>query len=100
MGWSLAVLGLGVGLGMVAVGGALGIGRIGAAAAEGTARQPEAAGNIRTTAIILAALIEGFVFLAIILALVLSYQAIGKAETASGAAAQPAPAVGPQNPGK
>jgi len=98
MGWGLAVMGLGLGMGLVAVGGGLGIGRIGAAAAEGTARQPEATGNIRTTAIILAALIEGFVFFAIILALVLSFQAMGKAEAGSAAAAQPA--VGPQNPGK
>jgi len=98
MGWGLAVLGLGIGMGLVAVGGGLGIGRIGAAAAEGTARQPEATGPIRTTAIILAALIEGFVFFAIILALVLSNQAMGKAETAG--AQKPAAAVGAQNPEK
>ena len=69
MGWGLTVLGLGIGMGLVAVGGGLGIGRIGAAAAEGTARQPEATGNIRTTAIILAALIEGFTFFALIVAM-------------------------------
>jgi hypothetical protein len=43
---------------------------------EGTARQPEAGGAIRTTAIILAALIEGFTFLAIIFVYILGGKAI------------------------
>ena len=90
MGWGLAVMGLGLGLGLVVVGGALGIGKIGAAAAEGTARQPEATGNIRTTAIILAALIEGFVFFAIVLALVLANGAMKKADEGKEAAPPPA----------
>lgn len=62
----LAFLGLGLGLGLLVTGAAYGIGKLATAAMEGIARQPEAAGNIRTTAIILAALIEGFTFLAII----------------------------------
>ena len=62
----LAFLGLGIGLGLLVLGAGYGIGKLAAAALEGTARQPEAAGAIRTTAIILAALIEGFTFLAII----------------------------------
>jgi F-type H+-transporting ATPase subunit c len=52
--------------GLVTIGGAYGIGMIAAAAMEGTARQPEAAGAIRTSMIIAAALIEGFTFFALI----------------------------------
>lgn len=65
-GIGMAYLGLGIGLGLLVIGAAYGIGKLAAAAMEGIARQPEAAGNIRITAIILAALIEGFTFLAII----------------------------------
>ncbi|MEI6235561.1 MAG: ATP synthase F0 subunit C [Planctomycetota bacterium] len=59
-------LGLGLGLGLIVVGAAFGIGKLGAAATESMARQPEVAGKISTAAIILAALIEGFTFFAII----------------------------------
>lgn len=52
--------------GLVTIGGAYGIGKIATAAMEGTARQPEAAGAIRTSMIIAAALIEGFTFFALI----------------------------------
>ena len=48
-----------LGAGLVAIGVGLGIGRIGVGAVESIARQPEATGDIRTTAIILSALIEG-----------------------------------------
>ena len=46
-----------------------GIGRIGGSAVEGIARQPEAAGNIQTSAIILAALIEGAALFALVITL-------------------------------
>lgn len=52
-------IGAGLGVGLVVLGTGLGIGRIGGGAAEAIARQPEASGDIRTTAIIIAALIEG-----------------------------------------
>ena len=55
----LALLGAGLGTGLTVIGAGLGIGRIGAATTEGIARQPEAAGQIQTAGIILAALIEG-----------------------------------------
>ena len=58
-GFSLAWLGAGIGAGLVAIGAGLGIGRLAGSAVEATGRQPEAAGDIRTTALILAALIEG-----------------------------------------
>ena len=51
------------------IGAGLGIGRIGGSAAEGIARQPEAAGNIQTAAIILAALIEGATLFALVITL-------------------------------
>ena len=54
----LAYLAAGLGAGLVTMGAAAGIGKITAAAAEATGRQPEAAGDIRTTALILTAMIE------------------------------------------
>lgn len=80
----LALLGLGLGLGLLVIGAAYGIGKLAAAAMEGIARQPEAAGNIRGTAIVLAALIEGFTFLAIIFVLLLGNGAVSKAADAAG----------------
>jgi F-type H+-transporting ATPase subunit c len=56
---SLGYLGAGLGAGLVALGAGLGIGRLAASALEGAARQPEASGDLRTTMIIAAALIEG-----------------------------------------
>jgi len=56
---SYGPLGAGIGAGLVAIGVGLGIGKIGAGAVESIARQPEVSGDIRTTAIILAAFIEG-----------------------------------------
>ena len=55
----LAYLAAGLGAGLVTMGAAAGIGKITAAAAEATGRPPEAAGDIRTTALIMSALIEG-----------------------------------------
>ncbi|HDS73955.1 MAG TPA: ATP synthase F0 subunit C [Firmicutes bacterium] len=49
----------GIGAGFVTFGAGLGIGKIAAAAMEGTARQPEAGGQIQTSMLIAAALIEG-----------------------------------------
>ncbi len=56
---ALAYLGAGIGAGIVTIGAGIGIGKIAASASDGTARQPEAAGAIRTTMIIAAAMIEG-----------------------------------------
>ncbi len=54
------------GAGLVIIGAGLGIGRIGATAVESMARQPEVAGNIQLAAIIIASLIEGVTFLALV----------------------------------
>ena len=55
----LIALAAGLGAGLVTMGAASGIGKITAAAAEATGRQPDAANDIRTTALIMSALIEG-----------------------------------------
>ena len=55
----LIAIGAGVGAGLVTLGAGRGIGKLAASAAEATGRQPEAAGDIRTTALIMSALIEG-----------------------------------------
>ena len=58
-----ALLGAGIGAGLVAIGAGIGVGLIGSAAMEGIARQPEAAVDIRTNMIIAAALVEGVALL-------------------------------------
>ncbi len=58
MDMSLAIMGAGIGSGLVAIGAGIGIGRIGGSAMESMARQPEAAGRIQTAMLIIAALIE------------------------------------------
>ena len=64
IGAGLAIIGAGV----VVVGAGLGIGRIGGQMADAMARQPEAAGQIQTGAIILAALIEGAALFGLVIA--------------------------------
>jgi len=54
----LGYLGAGIGAGFVAFGAGFGIGKIAASACEGIARQPEAAGEIRISMLITAAMIE------------------------------------------
>lgn len=59
-----------VGAGLAVLGAGIGIGRIGGSAMESIARQPEAAGDIRTLTIITAAFIEGAALFAIVVALI------------------------------
>ena len=66
-----AMLGAGIGAGLATIGAGLGIGRIGAGATEGMARQPEIAGTISTSALILAALIEGVALFAVVVTLLI-----------------------------
>ncbi len=65
-GAGLAKLGAALGTGFAAFAAAIGIGKIGSSAMEGIARQPEAAGDIRMSMIIAAALIEGASLFAIV----------------------------------
>lgn len=55
-----------IGAALCVFGAAFGIGKIGKAAMEAIARQPESAGNIRTSMIIAAALIEGVSLFAVV----------------------------------
>lgn len=68
----LGYLGAALGAGLAIIGGGMGIGRIGASAVEGIARQPEAAGQISTTMLIAAALIEGATLFAVVICLLIS----------------------------
>jgi F-type H+-transporting ATPase subunit c len=68
--WGL--FGAAVGAGLAAIGAGIGIGRIGGSATEGMARQPEIAGTIQTGGLILAALVEGAAFFAIVVCLLIS----------------------------
>ena len=63
-----ALLGLGASFGeaLAVIGAGLGIGKIGSSAMEAIARQPEAAGDIRSNMIVIAALIEGVALFAVI----------------------------------
>lgn len=58
--------GAAIGAGLAAIGAGIGIGKIGGSAMEGIARQPDASGDIRTTMIIAAALVEGVALFAVV----------------------------------
>lgn len=68
----LAVMGAGIGVGIVALGAGLGIGRIGGSAMEAIARQPEEVGKIQVAMIIAAALIEGVALFGVIICLIIA----------------------------
>jgi len=69
----IAKMGAGLGAGVAAIAAGLGIGQIGKGAVESIARQPEAAGDIRSNMIVAAALIEGVAFFAIVVCLLLVF---------------------------
>jgi len=56
-----------IGAGLVVIGAGVGLGKIGGSAMDAIARQPEAAGKIQTAMIIIAALLEGLAFAALLL---------------------------------
>ncbi len=68
----LGYLAAGFGAGICLFSAAFGIARLANAALEGTARQPEAAGDLRTSMIIPAALIEGLGLFALVICLLLA----------------------------
>lgn len=72
---ALAFLSAGIGAGLSIIGAGLGIGKLAAAAMEGTARQPSAGGDIRTSMIIAAALIEGATLFALVVCILLATKA-------------------------
>ena len=65
----VAKIGGALGAGIAVIGAGLGIGRIGGEAMAAMARQPEKIGDLRSSMIIAAALVEGVAFLAVIIAL-------------------------------
>ena len=72
--WQLALAfhGAGIGAGLAIIGAGMGIGRLAASAMEGTARQPSSTGDIRTSMIIAAALIEGATLFALVICIILA----------------------------
>jgi F-type H+-transporting ATPase subunit c len=64
-------LSAGIGAGLAVLGAGVGIGQIGKGAVEGIARQPEATGDIRSTMIIAAALIEGVALFGVVVCVLL-----------------------------
>jgi F-type H+-transporting ATPase subunit c len=85
----LGYLGAGWGAGVIMLAAAGGIAKLAAAALEGTARQPEAAGNLRTSMLIPAALIEGLGFFALVICLLVAL-ALNGAIAKGGSEAAPA----------
>jgi len=70
--FSLGYLAAGIGAGLAVLGAGFAIGRLASAAMEGTARQPSAGGDIRTSMIIAAALIEGVTLFAEVVCIILA----------------------------
>lgn len=65
-GASLAKVGAAIAASVAVIGASLGISRIGCSAVESIARQPEAAGDIRSSMILAGALIEGVAMFAVV----------------------------------
>lgn len=63
---ALAKVGGAIGAGIVAIGAGFGIGKLAQSTMEASARQPEIAGGLRTTAIIIGALLEGICLICVI----------------------------------
>lgn len=72
-GVGISKVGATIGASLVVIGAAMGIGKIGSAAMEAIARQPEAAGDVRMSMIIAAALIEGVALLAVVVCLLVFF---------------------------
>jgi F-type H+-transporting ATPase subunit c len=71
---TIGMAGAGIGAGLAAIGAALGVGRIGGSALESIARQPEAADNIRTNMIIMAAFVEGVALLGVLTCMLIVFK--------------------------
>jgi F-type H+-transporting ATPase subunit c len=65
-------VGAALGAGLTIIGAGWGFGRIGAAALESMARQPEVAGRVQTAMIVIAALLEGATFFALVICIVVA----------------------------
>ena len=65
----MAVVAVGLMMGLAAVGAAIGVGLMGARFLEGVARQPEIANNLQTKMFLLAGLIDAIPIIAVAIAL-------------------------------
>ncbi|MFZ1082489.1 MAG: ATP synthase F0 subunit C [Candidatus Kryptoniota bacterium] len=72
IGIGLTHLAAGIGAGLAVIGGGYGIGKLAASAMEASGRQPDALGEIRTSMIIAAALIEGVTLFAEVITIILA----------------------------
>ncbi len=70
-----AAVGAGIGAGLTIIGAGYGFGRIGSASLESMARQPEVAGRVQTAMLIIAALLEGATFFALIVCIMMAGKA-------------------------
>ena len=71
---AIAYFAAGIGAGLTVIGGAAGIGRLAAATMEGIARQPNAAGDIKTALFVAAGMIEGATFFGLIVTVLLAFK--------------------------
>jgi len=69
---SLAHVAAGIGAGIVTIGAAYGIGRIAGVAMDSSGRNPQAAGEVRTSMIISCALIEGVSLFGLVVCILLA----------------------------
>ncbi|MFH0988557.1 MAG: ATP synthase F0 subunit C [bacterium] len=69
---ALGYLAAGFGAGLVVLGASFGIGKLAAAAMDASGRQPEVAGQVRTSMLIAATLIEGATFFALAVCIILA----------------------------
>ena len=69
---NIGYLGAGLGLSLVIIGASFGIGMIGKSAMTAISKQPQISGDIRSSMIIVSALIEGIALFAIIICMLLA----------------------------
>jgi F-type H+-transporting ATPase subunit c len=74
VGGGLVSLGAGLGAGVTIIGASIGLGMIGSSALQSMARQPEIAGQIQGAMIVIAALLEGATFFALIICILVSFK--------------------------
>lgn len=72
-GAALGNAGIALGAAIAVIGAAIGLGKIGQSTMESIARQPEAAGDIRSSMILIGAFMEGVSLLAVIVCLLALY---------------------------
>jgi F-type H+-transporting ATPase subunit c len=69
---ALGYLAAGIGAGIAVIGAGIGIGKLAASAMDASGRQPEVLGQVRTSMLIAAALIEGIALFALVICIILA----------------------------